>query len=109
MPWRTQRSSLTFLDMTKYVVDTLAKNYPRVKKGVETYMGDKVLDYEAKRILMKGKAEGIAEGEASGTIKTQNRMVQLIGILTDNNDFVTLKNISKDPKLLEELYKKYNI
>ena len=83
----------------------LQKKYPRVKEGVETYMGGKVLDYEAKRILMKGEARG----EARGRAETQNRMVQLIGILTDNNDFITLKNIAKDPALLEELYKKYNI
>ena len=57
----------------------------------------------------EGKEEGIAVGEAKGKAESQRRMVQLIGILTDNNDFITLKNIAKDPTLLEELYKKYNI
>ena len=113
------------IEMSQHVVDALTTKYPHVRKGVETYMGGKVLDYEAKRILMKGiaegeakgvtrgraegKAEGRAEGKAEGKAETQSRMVQLIGILTDNNDIVTLKNISKDPALLEELYKKYNI
>ena len=57
----------------------------------------------------KGRAEGIAIGETQGAMKKQRRMVQLIGILTDNNDFVTLKEIAKDPELLEKLFKKYNI
>ena len=97
------------IDMIRHVVDALARNYPHVKKGVETYMGGKVLDYEAKRILMKGVAKGREEGKEEGKAEGQNRMVHLIRILTDNNDFITLKNIAKDQALLEELYKKYNI
>ena len=61
------------------------------------------------KLVDEERAEGEAKGEAKGKTETQNRMVQLIGILTDNNDFITLKNIAKDPTLLEELYKKYNI
>lgn len=49
----------TLLDMSKKVVRSLMGNrYPRVRKGVEEVMGGNILEYEAKTILNKGKAEG---------------------------------------------------
>ena len=92
----------------KFPVTSAEKHhYKQTERGVEV-MCDIV-----QKLVDEERAEGMAEGEAKGVTRgkaeTQNRMVQLIGILTDNNDIVTLKNISKDPALLEELYKKYNI
>ncbi len=49
----------TLLDMSKKVVRSLLGNrYPRVREGVEEAMGGNILEYEAKTILNKGKAEG---------------------------------------------------
>ena len=92
-------------DFTRKIEDAVTKQ-KMSEDGRHDYMLmiDKLSESRA-----EGRAEGIAVGEAKGKAENQRRMVQLIGILTDNNDFITLKNIAKDPALLEELYKKYNI
>ena len=45
------------IDMTKEVARHLAERYTNVKKGVESIMGGKILNYEAKDILNRGRAE----------------------------------------------------
>lgn len=57
--------ALTIRDMSKKVLRNLACNAAEVRKEVEDIMGGKVLDYEAKDILNKGRAEGRAEGRNS--------------------------------------------
>ena len=54
------------LDMSRKVIEHLAVKYKNVAKGVRRTMGGKVLNYEAKDILNRGRAEGRREGEASG-------------------------------------------
>ncbi len=50
----------TLLDMSKKVVRSLLGNrYPKLREGVEEAMGGNILEYEAKTILNKGKAEGV--------------------------------------------------
>lgn len=61
---------LSLLRMTAATLDGIAGRYPAVRRGVGDTLGGKVLDYEEKRIYMRGVAEGealgIAEGEARG-------------------------------------------
>lgn len=65
----------TLLDMSKKVVRSLSGNrYPRVREGVEEAMGGNILEYEAKTILNKGKAEGKAEGMELGLIALVNTL-----------------------------------
>ena len=65
----------TLLDMSKKVVRSLLGNrYPRVREGVEEAMGGNILEYEAKTILNKGKAEGKAEGKELGLIAMVNTL-----------------------------------
>lgn len=45
-------------DMSIRVLEHIAAKYPRVKEGVKSIMIGKVLDYEAKDILNKGRSEG---------------------------------------------------
>lgn len=52
---------LTIRDMVKKVLNNLSKKAESVKKEVTDIMGGKILEYEAKTILNKGKAEGKAE------------------------------------------------
>ena len=52
--------------MSKKVLRNLARNAAEIRKEVEDIMGGKVLDYEAKNILNKGRAEGLAKGLAEG-------------------------------------------
>ena len=56
----------TISEMSEKVLTSLARKYENVKKGVKKVMGGQILEYEAKTILNKGKAEGIAEGIAEG-------------------------------------------
>lgn len=51
-------TKLTIIDMSKKVLEHLAKQYSRVKEGVGAVMGGKILDYPAKDALNQGRAEG---------------------------------------------------
>ena len=53
------RSSI--LDMSKKVLEHIARKYANIKKGLGDIMGGKILDYPAKDILNKGRAEGNKE------------------------------------------------
>ena len=57
---------VTILEMSDTVIKHLAEKYEKVRKGVGESMGGKVLEYEAKDILNRGRAEGYLEGEACG-------------------------------------------
>ena len=46
------------LDMSRKVIEHLAVKYKNVAKGVSRTMGGKVLNYEAKDILNRGRREG---------------------------------------------------
>lgn len=52
------------IDRGKKVVRHLAINKKKIVEGVENVMGGKILEYEAKDILNKGRAEGIELGQA---------------------------------------------
>lgn len=52
---------IMIIDMSKKVLEHLAKKYSNVREEVGAIMGGKILDYEAKDILNKGRAEGRAE------------------------------------------------
>ena len=51
----------TVIAMSKKVLEALTVKYSKVREGVGKIMGGKILDYEAKDILNRGKAEGKAE------------------------------------------------
>ena len=53
----------TIIDMSNKVLDHLADNYKKVKEGVKSVMGGKVLEYEAKTIKREGRKEGRIEGK----------------------------------------------
>ena len=48
----------TIIDMSKKVLEHLAKKYSNIKEGVGAIMGGKILDYPAKDILNQGRTEG---------------------------------------------------
>ncbi|MBQ8802301.1 MAG: hypothetical protein IJZ53_01520 [Tyzzerella sp.] len=55
-------TKVTIIDMSKKVLEHLAKKYSNVIEGVGAIMGGKILDYEAKDILNQGRAEGQEAG-----------------------------------------------
>ncbi len=50
------------IDMTKRVVDHIARHFEKVQEGVKTVMGGQILEYEAKTIWREGRDEGRNEG-----------------------------------------------
>ena len=56
----------TIFEMSAKVLEKITLKYDKVKKGVKSVMGGRVLDHEAKDILNEGRAEGRAEGKAEG-------------------------------------------
>ena len=54
----TRYSKAAILDMSRKVIEHLAVKYKNVAKGVSRTMGGKVLNYEAKDILNRGRREG---------------------------------------------------
>ena len=63
------------IDMGKKVVRHLAINKKKIVGGVENVMGGKILEYEAKDILNKGRDEGLAEGIALGQAQMLTNLV----------------------------------
>ncbi|MDO4302550.1 MAG: hypothetical protein Q4D94_01430 [Bacillota bacterium] len=51
----------TIVDMSNKVLEHIARNYSRIREGVKSVMGGKVLEYEAKTILNKGISQGRIE------------------------------------------------
>ncbi|MGN0355201.1 MAG: hypothetical protein ACI4EI_09025 [Muricoprocola sp.] len=54
------------IDMMKRVIRQITANYEQIQKGVNSEMGGKVLEYEAKTILNRGIAEGLNRGITEG-------------------------------------------
>ena len=63
------------IDMSKKVLEHLAKKYSKVREGVGAVMGGKILDYPTKDAWRKARAEGLAEGRAEGD---RNRLVMQV-------------------------------
>ena len=66
----------TIIDMSKKVLEHLAKKYSNVKEGVGAIMGGKILDHEAKDILNMGIAKGREEGREQG-VRLAKKVYQL--------------------------------
>ena len=83
------------LDMSRKVIEHIAVKYKNVAKGVSRTMGGKVLNYEAKDILNRGRAEGRREGRMEG--RREGEEYTKIQIATE------LLNMGNDIKSLAEL------
>ena len=64
--------------MSKKVLDALTVRYSKVQERVGKIMGGKILDYEAKDILNRGRAEGHAEGLAEGYTEARSQILMEI-------------------------------
>lgn len=78
--------------MINHVMALIAQKYENVRKGVEPIMGGKIIAYEAKDILNKGRDEGRAEGRAEG--KTEI----ILEMLKENQPLDFIARISKYSK-----------
>ena len=69
-----------YCDMSNKVLEHIAVKYDSVKKGVQSVMGGKILEYEAKTIMNRGREEGREEGITVlvSTLKDMDVPVQVI-------------------------------
>ena len=90
--------------MSRKVVKHLAAKYKKIKKEVNLNMGGKVLNYRAKDILNRGRAEGFIEGEASGHAEgfiegeEQTKIQIATKLLTCGNDIKSVADITELPE-----------
>ena len=70
----------TISDMSNKVLEHIAVKYDSVKKGVQSVMGGKILEYEAKTIRNEGMEEGMEKGINAlvSTLKDMNVPIQTI-------------------------------
>ena len=54
------------MDMSKKVLENIARKYDNVKEGVENIMGGHVLEHEGKKIYNAGMEAGRKEGKKDG-------------------------------------------
>ena len=80
--------------MSKKVLEHIAKKYKNVREGVESVMGGKILDYEAKIIKLEGRKEGKQEGRQEGKLEL---LIDLV-----NENIISLADAASKIKLSEE-------
>ena len=66
----------TVIAMSKKVLEALTVKYSKVQERVGKIMGGKILNYEAKDILNKGREEGREEGRKEGRMEQLTVLVQ---------------------------------
>ena len=87
----SEYTKAAILEMSRKVVKHLAAKYKKIKKGVNLNMGGKVLNYRAKDILNRGRAEGFIEGEEQTKIQIATKL------LTCGNDIKSVADITELP------------
>ena len=82
------------IDMSKKVLEHLAKKYSNVKKEVGDIMGGKILDYPTKDAwrqgIQEGRQEGIQQGREEGIQQgiqqgQRNKLIELVQKKLDKN------------------------
>ncbi|MBS5363965.1 MAG: hypothetical protein ACLUW4_12660 [Butyribacter sp.] len=102
----TELENRIIVELSKKVVDNIARKYERIRKGVEGIMGGKVIETETKKMYNRGISEGILLGEENGR---SEGIIGAIGILKDLNmsESEIKKQIIKKFSLSEDAAAKY--
>lgn len=64
----TELESRIIVELSKKVIDNIAKKYEKIRRGVDKVMGGKVIETEAKKMYIRG----IKIGEENGRIEGRN-------------------------------------
>ena len=99
----TEYEKRTIMEMSQRVVAALARNYPKVRKGVDDIMGGKILEHEAKTILQRGIREGEIKGETKG--KAKGRLEMCLELVKEG--ILSLSDAAKRLNMKEEELKTY--
>ena len=81
----------TIIDMTRKVVEKITAKYENVRKEVTSVMGGKILEYEAKTILQKGKIEGKIDSILELLEEHGNVSEELRACIQEEKDMEVLK------------------
>ena len=102
----TELENRIIVELSKKVVDNIARKYERIRTGVEGIMGGKVIETETKKMYNRGISEGILLGEENGR---SEGIIGAIGILKDLNmsESEIKKQIIKKFSLSEDAAAKY--
>ena len=102
----TELENRIIVELSKKVVDNIARKYERIRKGVEGIMGGKAIETETKKMYNRGISEGILLGEENGR---SEGIIGAIGILKDLNmsESEIKKQIIKKFSLSEDAAAKY--
>lgn len=84
----SEYTKAAILEMSRKVVKHLAAKYKKIEKGVNLNMGGKVLNYRAKDILNRGRAEG----------EEQTKIQIATKLLTCGNDIKSVADITELPE-----------
>ena len=98
------------IELSKKVIDNIARKYENIRKGVDGIMGGKVIETEAKKMYNRGISEGRNEGILIGEENGRSEgIIGAIGILKDLNmsESEIKKQIIKKFSLSEEAAAKY--
>lgn len=74
----SEYTKCTIVDMSRKVVEKITAKYENIRKEVTSVMGGKVLEHEAKTILLNGIEQGKIEGKVEGKIDS---ILELLGEL----------------------------
>ena len=92
----TRYAKAAILEMSRKVIEHLAVKYKNIAKGVSRTMGGKVLNYEAKDILNRGRREGEASGIRIGEERTKIQIATKL--LNMGNDIKSVADLAELPK-----------
>ena len=89
----------TILDMSQRVIDKIVKKYKIVRRGVKNVMCGEVIEHEAKRILNRGRAEGLRKtiNQIQRKLQKGKTIAQIADELEDEES-----NISYIVNIMEE-------
>ena len=68
------------ITMTENVVNSLARKYKVIQEGVIECMGGKILEYEAKDILKRGRQEGVTTGRMKNILESVEQVMKNLSV-----------------------------
>ena len=66
----------SIIEMAKLVLESIAKNYENVRKGVDSVMGGTILEHESKTIFNEGRNVGLEEGRNKGKMEEKETIAK---------------------------------
>ena len=100
----SEYTKCTIMDMSRKVVEKITAKYENVRKEVTSVMGGKVLEHEAKTILLSGIEQGKTEGKVEGKIDSILELLGELGKVPDELRAYICKE--KNMEVLKQYLKK---